>query len=77
MTAAAPVARAGGSVALIGMPGAGKSTVGVLLAKYLGLRFVDTDILIQKRAGRRLQQILDDGVFFAAHAKGDKDEISE
>ena len=42
------------------MPGAGKSTVGVLLAKYLGLRFVDTDILIQERAGRRLQQILDD-----------------
>lgn len=49
-----------GSVVLIGMPGAGKSTVGVLLAKRLGLRFVDTDILIQQRTGRRLQQILDE-----------------
>jgi len=47
------------SVVLIGMPGAGKSTVGVLVAKYLGLGFVDTDLLIQERAGRRLQQILD------------------
>lgn len=52
--------RTGASVVLIGMPGAGKSTVGVLLAKHLGLRFVDTDILIQQRTGRRLQQILDE-----------------
>jgi len=57
----APLARAGGSVVLIGMPGAGKSTVGVLLAKHLGLRFIDTDVLIQERAGQLLQQILDDG----------------
>jgi len=47
------------AVVLIGMPGAGKSTVGVLLAKRLGLRFVDTDLLIQERAGRQLQEILD------------------
>lgn len=47
------------SVVLIGMPGAGKSTVGVLVAKRLGLAFVDSDLLIQERAGRRLQQILD------------------
>jgi shikimate kinase len=40
------------------MPGAGKSTVGVLVAKHLGLGFVDTDLLIQERAGRRLQEIL-------------------
>ena len=51
----------GGNVVLIGMPGAGKSTVGVLLAKHLGLGFVDTDILIQERAGRRLQEIVDGG----------------
>ena len=47
------------AIVLIGMPGAGKSTVGVLLAKRLGLGFVDTDILIQERAGRPLQEILD------------------
>ena len=41
------------------MPGAGKSTVGVVLAKKLSLAFVDTDILIQARRGRSLQQILD------------------
>jgi len=47
-------------IVLIGMPGAGKSTVGVLVARRLGLAFVDTDLLIQERAGRRLQQILDE-----------------
>jgi len=47
------------SIILIGMPGAGKSTVGVILAKALGLRFIDTDILIQERTGRVLQDILD------------------
>lgn len=46
------------SIALIGMPGAGKSTVGVVLAKRLGLDFVDTDLLLQRSAGCRLQQIL-------------------
>jgi shikimate kinase len=46
-------------VVLIGMPGAGKSTVGVLLAKALGLGFDDTDLLIQTACDRTLQQILD------------------
>lgn len=47
------------NIILIGMPGAGKSTVGVILAKTLGMQFIDTDILIQERAGRMLQEILD------------------
>lgn len=44
---------------LIGMSGAGKSTLGVLLAKALGKNFFDTDILIQQREGKLLQQIID------------------
>lgn len=51
------------NIILTGMAGAGKSTVGVLLAKRLGMDFVDTDILIQQKAGRLLQEILDeDGI---------------
>lgn len=45
------------------MPGAGKSTCGVLAAKLLLKNFFDTDLLIQSLAGKRLQQIIDeDGV---------------
>lgn len=44
---------------LIGMPGSGKSTVGVLLAKLLGYQFLDVDLLIQQRAGMLLQELLD------------------
>lgn len=47
------------TINLIGMPGAGKSTVGVLLAKLTGLRFTDTDLDIQVREGATLQQILE------------------
>ena len=48
------------NVTLIGMPGAGKSTVGVVLAKILGKDFVDTDLLIQAEQGRTLQSIIDE-----------------
>jgi shikimate kinase len=41
------------------MPGVGKSTVGVLLAKRLRYSFIDTDILIQTRVGLKLQEIID------------------
>lgn len=47
------------SLILVGMPGAGKSTVGIVLAKELAKDFIDTDLLIQLRAGKPLQQIID------------------
>ncbi len=47
------------NIILIGMPGAGKSTVGVILAKRLGFQFFDTDLLIQAREKKQLQQIID------------------
>lgn len=48
------------NVVLIGMPGCGKSTVGVLLAKALGMAFMDTDVVLQAKEGRKLQQMIDD-----------------
>ena len=48
-----------GTISLIGMPGAGKSTVGILLAKLGGLRFADTDLDIQVREQTTLQRILE------------------
>ena len=50
-----------GNIILIGMPGSGKSTVGVLLAKAAGMRFSDTDLLIQQETGKKLQEIIDGG----------------
>ena len=48
------------TISLIGMPGAGKSTVGVILAKLTGLRFVDTDIEIQQAQSATLQELLEE-----------------
>ncbi|MBO5935215.1 MAG: shikimate kinase [Clostridia bacterium] len=47
------------NIILVGMPGAGKSTLGVLLAKATGKLFVDTDIIIQQKTKRLLQDIID------------------
>ena len=48
------------NIILIGMPGAGKSTIGVVLAKMLTMDFLDSDLVIQKKEGRRLSRIIDE-----------------
>lgn len=47
------------NLVLVGMPGSGKSTVGVVLAKKTSMEFTDTDVLIQTSDGRGLQEIVD------------------
>lgn len=48
------------NIILIGMPGSGKSTVGVVLAKKLGCRFVDSDLVIQEESGKLLYQLIEE-----------------
>ena len=48
------------NITLIGMPGAGKSTVGIVLAKLLCKTFIDADILIQNKEGKRLHKIIEE-----------------
>lgn len=60
------------SLILIGMPGAGKSTLGVILAKTLAKDFVDTDLLIQTQENRPLQEIIDTDGYLALRAIEEK-----
>lgn len=47
------------NIVLIGMPGSGKSTVGVVLAKMMGFHFLDSDLVIQEKEGRLLSEIIE------------------
>ena len=47
------------NIILVGMPGAGKSTLGVVLAKILNYNFVDADLLIQSQCDKTLQKLID------------------
>ncbi len=53
------------NIILIGMPGAGKSTIGVQLAKHNAMEFIDTDLLIQIHQQRSLQEIVDNEGYLA------------
>ena len=58
------------NVILVGMPGCGKSTVGDVLAKSLGYDFTDTDLIISKKVGKKLQSIIDeDGIEYFLQAE--------
>ena len=48
------------NIILIGMPGSGKSTIGVVLAKRLGFSFIDSDLVIQEKYGKTLERLIDE-----------------
>ena len=62
------------NVTLIGMPGAGKSTTGIILAKYLSFGFLDTDVLIQVNRKKSLQEIIDESGYMTLR-KIEEEEI--
>ena len=47
------------NIVLIGMPGAGKSTLGIVLAKILNYNFIDADLVIQNQCDKTLQKLID------------------
>ena len=56
------------SISLIGMAGAGKSSIGIKVAQQLNLKFVDSDLLIEERFAQTLQEILDDAGYLKLRA---------
>lgn len=48
------------NIILVGMPGVGKSTIGVVLAKLIGYKFIDADLVIQEKEGKLLHQIIEE-----------------
>ena len=48
------------NIVLIGMPGVGKSTTGVVLAKNLGMSFIDSDLVIQDQKGKKLHELIEE-----------------
>lgn len=48
------------NIILIGMPGSGKSTIGVVLAKKLGYRFIDSDLIIQEKYDKTLERLIEE-----------------
>lgn len=55
-----PALRKMKNIVLIGMPGVGKSTVGVVAAKRMGCRFVDSDLVIQETSGKLLHELIEE-----------------
>ncbi len=48
------------NIILTGMPGVGKSTIGVVLAKHMGYSFLDSDLVIQEKEGKLLHEIIEE-----------------
>ena len=70
------MAHIGSNIVLIGMPGSGKSLVGVILARLKSLNFVDTDVLIQLSQGQSLQDIVDTAGYMALRKIEDKELLN-